>query len=155
MPKFIETKEGWINLDHVHWIRAVHTREDQTCRYILHTGNENFVKTSFKPIDWDIEAADIIPAAAGTVAYIFGAADEKRPTLNDIWVTVERVIGWRTTVSWWHADPVFAEHPSDGVVMLVMPNGQISWQEHGFYKDLARIMHGPRKMDEKPIYSMR
>jgi len=121
MRRFIETRAGLVNLDHV-----VRIEEDEpTGHHLLFDANGNTLGVTWVHNLTDL-CGTIVSAAPGTFAFIFDHdALSERPTAENVYSTLTPVIGWRIGPG--ERIPVLLETARTEHEWLViqMPTGQL------------------------------
>jgi hypothetical protein len=140
MPRFVETEDGWVNLAHIQTIKPAYSKQQDVYRYVLAgarggAGSVHSVRSPV-PIDWTLEAAEIIPAAPGlkaTVLRLLVLEDEDRPEEDDIDVYEQPIIGWRIIGSEDNPQPILPDAAvGRNTVLVNLPDG-------GLFDSLGRI----------------
>jgi hypothetical protein len=125
MSHFVETDDGWVNLDHV--LKVERAKVGERLLFLDRAG-EIVAKLDSRGIDANELLAPVMPAAPGTAAVcIWVATDEGRPEEKDVIVTERAVIGWRfgyheypTPVlcePWTPGEHVLLRQPDDSLVI--------------------------------------
>lgn len=135
MPRFIQTNEGWVNLDCVG--RITKNRGDQPTVSLFAPDGTPCGKAWIGDVELDEELATIIPATIPVTAYVFYVEhSDTRPTEDNIWVETHNVIAWRIYSARMPPVPVLVDTVS-GTVMILRPDGAVDDIYNAQYKDLA------------------
>jgi len=138
MSNFIETDNGWVNLDHVESFERVEAAKGRPTYIFRRRGGTPIDRVT--GIDFDPEDIEgvIIPAASDARAVVIDVdTSTARPTEEDVWTDHHSIVAWRVG-----RDGVTPILPTDtgggseALTLIEQPNGHLVSQWDDSYDTL-------------------
>lgn len=128
MPEFVDTDEGWINIDHVETITEKTHDGIRRATFYDAASRRMGGKAMWDPFEHN---GHIIPAQPDAYGVVIGNDDGPDP-----WVQRIPIVGWRITSCIQYAVPV-CPWPTEGCCMLIPTgDGKWMWQDNAIYDTL-------------------
>lgn len=155
---FLQTDEGYVNLNFVRQIRRLKAVHGVT-QYILFDAAGAKITTYTAGNDGQLHFDDVLPAptvgaAAGTTVLLVSVTDDViRPGEEDVFVQEQPVVAWR--LNRYRSEPVLADHlRSEQTVLLPCPGGKVLLAGDQLFDSIEQakatlLKRAQRKWDEE------